>query len=141
MKKLTLLLLFTLLITLFLAAQTSKEITKDNHAEKEWQQENENEREQRLSEIRKKYKERWEKQFEERHKITLKSGASTVAVDKNDSLALVALYNSTNGPNWRNEFNWLEGPVNTWKGVELCEDGKSYRNKNMGDWIKRINSI
>jgi len=34
-----------------------------------------------------------------------------------DSLALVALYNSTDGANWTNNTNWLTGPVPTWYGV------------------------
>jgi Leucine-rich repeat (LRR) protein len=36
-----------------------------------------------------------------------------------DSLALVALYNSTAGLNWKNRTNWLTGPVNTWYGVTV----------------------
>jgi len=36
-----------------------------------------------------------------------------------DSLALVALYNATNGPNWTNNTNWLSGPVNTWYGIDV----------------------
>jgi Leucine-rich repeat (LRR) protein len=44
-------------------------------------------------------------------------GASQ-AVDTQDSLALVDLYNSTNGPGWTNHNNWLtSAPVNTWYGV------------------------
>ena len=35
-----------------------------------------------------------------------------------DSLALVALYNSTDGPNWTNDANWLTGSVTTWYGIE-----------------------
>lgn len=34
-----------------------------------------------------------------------------------DSLALVALFNSTNGAGWTNNTNWLTGPVNTWYGI------------------------
>jgi hypothetical protein len=34
-----------------------------------------------------------------------------------DSLALVALYNATGGPNWTNKTNWLTGNVTTWAGV------------------------
>jgi hypothetical protein len=34
-----------------------------------------------------------------------------------DSLALVALYQSTNGPSWTNKTNWLTGDVDTWFGV------------------------
>ncbi len=36
-----------------------------------------------------------------------------------DSLALVALYRSTNGDSWANRRNWLSGPLSTWYGVEL----------------------
>ena len=38
-----------------------------------------------------------------------------------DSLALVALYNSTNGPNWTTRTNWLVPgrPVGTWYGVKV----------------------
>jgi PKD repeat protein/Leucine-rich repeat (LRR) protein len=36
-----------------------------------------------------------------------------------DSLALVALYRSTNGDSWANRHNWLSGPLSTWNGVEL----------------------
>jgi hypothetical protein len=34
-----------------------------------------------------------------------------------DSLALVDLYNATDGPNWSNNTNWLTGPVKTWYGI------------------------
>jgi hypothetical protein len=40
-----------------------------------------------------------------------------------DSLSLVELYNSTNGPNWITRTNWLTGYVNTWHGV-LMSGGK-----------------
>ncbi|NOY36863.1 MAG: T9SS type A sorting domain-containing protein [Chlorobi bacterium] len=36
-----------------------------------------------------------------------------------DSLALVALYDSTDGANWTNNTNWLTGPVSTWFGVTV----------------------
>jgi Leucine-rich repeat (LRR) protein len=37
-----------------------------------------------------------------------------------DSLALVDLYNSTNGANWINNNNWLTtAPINTWRGVTV----------------------
>jgi len=42
------------------------------------------------------------------------------AVDVNDSLALVNLYDSTNGANWLNNSNWLTtSPVSTWYGVTV----------------------
>jgi len=41
-------------------------------------------------------------------------------VNQQDSLALVDLYNSTNGPNWNNHTNWLtKNPVSTWYGVTI----------------------
>ncbi|MGC1240929.1 MAG: T9SS type A sorting domain-containing protein [Chryseosolibacter sp.] len=36
-----------------------------------------------------------------------------------DSLALVALYNSTGGPAWTNRGNWLSGTIDTWFGVTV----------------------
>ncbi len=36
-----------------------------------------------------------------------------------DSLALVAFYNSTNGANWTNNTNWLNGQVSTWAGINV----------------------
>jgi hypothetical protein len=44
-------------------------------------------------------------------------------VTSSDSLALVALYNQCNGPNWTKKSNWLTGKVETWEGVTV-EDGK-----------------
>lgn len=46
-----------------------------------------------------------------------------------DSLALVALYNSTNGPGWTRKNNWLVGPVNTWYGITVV--GNRVRQINM----------
>ncbi len=44
-------------------------------------------------------------------------GVLNAQVLPQDSLALVDLYNTTNGPNWSNNTNWLAGPVSTWNGV------------------------
>jgi Leucine-rich repeat (LRR) protein len=38
-----------------------------------------------------------------------------------DSLALVALYNSTDGPNWVNVTGWLTGPVDTWSNLAITD--------------------
>ena len=39
-------------------------------------------------------------------------------VNTQDSLALVDLYDSTGGPNWRNHTNWLtSAPVSSWYGI------------------------
>jgi len=46
------------------------------------------------------------------------AGNGYAQVAEQDSLALVALYNSTDGPNWTNNTNWLtEAPVSEWYGV------------------------
>ncbi len=38
-----------------------------------------------------------------------------------DSMVLVTLYNSTNGPGWTNNTNWLSGPLNTWYGITVAD--------------------
>jgi Leucine-rich repeat (LRR) protein len=45
-------------------------------------------------------------------------------VPESDSLALVALYDSTNGPGWSVSTNWLQPgqPVSTWYGVTVVSD-------------------
>ncbi len=41
-------------------------------------------------------------------------------VNQHDSLALVDLYNSTNGPNWKHHTNWLtSAPLSSWWGVTV----------------------
>jgi len=39
-----------------------------------------------------------------------------------DSLALVALYNATGGPNWTNPWN-LNAPITSWDGLEMSNEG------------------
>jgi gliding motility-associated-like protein len=43
-------------------------------------------------------------------------------VNVGDSLALVALYNVTDGPNWTNNTNWLTGTVDTWYGITVVSN-------------------
>jgi Leucine-rich repeat (LRR) protein len=46
--------------------------------------------------------------------VTIKDPAN----NRQDSLALVTFYNSTNGDNWETKINWLSNqPVDTWYGV------------------------
>ena len=48
------------------------------------------------------------------------SSQASAQTNTSDSLALVDLYNSTNGPNWPNHTNWLtSAPLSTWFGVFL----------------------
>ena len=48
--------------------------------------------------------------------------SASVPADHTDSLALVALYNATNGPSWRTSWD-LNQPVSTWYGVVLEGNG------------------
>ncbi len=45
-------------------------------------------------------------------------------VPESDSLALVALYDSTNGAAWTHDINWLQPgqPVSTWYGITVTND-------------------
>ena len=48
--------------------------------------------------------------------------SSRAQVTYADSLALVEIYNSTNGSGWSSSVNWLTGPVSTWQGVGVTGD-------------------
>lgn len=48
-----------------------------------------------------------------------KTNNSTAQVNVNDSLALVDLYNSTDGAHWTSHTNWLSGVVSTWQGIKV----------------------
>ncbi len=50
------------------------------------------------------------------------SFTSFAQVNVNDSLALVQLYNSTNGSTWSNNSGWLSDPVQDWHGVTLTNN-------------------
>lgn len=52
----------------------------------------------------------------------LEFSTTTAQVLEQDSLALVAFYNSTGGPNWTHNNHWLTGPVSTWYGVTVQGD-------------------
>jgi len=41
---------------------------------------------------------------------------------ESDSLALVALYESTDGTHWTNHTNWLTGNISTWYGITVSAD-------------------
>ena len=49
-----------------------------------------------------------------------KKTTANAQINIQDSLALVDLYNSTDGPNWTRNDRWLsEYPVSTWYGVTV----------------------
>jgi Secretion system C-terminal sorting domain/Leucine rich repeat len=51
---------------------------------------------------------------------------SFAQVNAVDSLALIDLYNSTDGPNWKQKTNWLtSAPLSTWHGVSLTTNGSN----------------
>lgn len=43
-------------------------------------------------------------------------------VNMQDSLVLVTLYNTLDGPNWTEHVGWLEGPVSSWHGITIEND-------------------
>ena len=54
--------------------------------------------------------------------LTLYSRPQRISVKnitEQDSLALVALYDSTNGDGWKHNDNWLSGPVPSWYGITI----------------------
>ena len=50
-------------------------------------------------------------------------GCFTAPTCLDDSLALVALFNATDGPNWTNTWDIENTPYNTWFGVNVNVDG------------------
>ena len=48
-----------------------------------------------------------------------KYGAPSARVDLRDSLALVALYDALDGPNWTDQSGWLRSAVAAWTGVTV----------------------
>ncbi|MGA7303428.1 MAG: T9SS type A sorting domain-containing protein [Rhodothermales bacterium] len=52
---------------------------------------------------------------------TFCEGGETAGVAEADSMALVALYNSTDGANWTENEGWLAGPVLLWHGVTVSQ--------------------
>ena len=69
-------------------------------------------------------------------------GTSEITVENPDRAALVALYEATNGPNWRHNENWLtDAPLGEWYGVETDGSGRVARLELAGGWddeAKRI---
>ena len=51
--------------------------------------------------------------------FTAETSGDGGGVAEQDSLALVALYNSTDGQGWENSEGWLEAPVPEWHGVAV----------------------
>ena len=54
-----------------------------------------------------------------------KSGVDDCATDQPDWEALVTFYNETNGPNWKDNTNWLSAePLDEWFGVSTDDGGR-----------------
>jgi Leucine-rich repeat (LRR) protein len=53
-----------------------------------------------------------------------------VSVNIQDSLALVSIYNSTDGPNWYYKNNWLSGRLNSWQFVDVINGRVLHLNLN-----------
>ncbi len=56
------------------------------------------------------------------NQLVLRSDTAVITSTEKDSLALVALYDSTNGPGWKNHANWLtSSPLSAWYGVTVVK--------------------
>ncbi|MBX2820576.1 MAG: T9SS type A sorting domain-containing protein [Rhodothermaceae bacterium] len=53
-----------------------------------------------------------------------KTSTFSGAVNEQDSLALVAVFNELDGANWTDNTGWLEGPVTSWVGVLVDDAGR-----------------
>jgi Leucine-rich repeat (LRR) protein len=71
--------------------------------------------------------------------LVLSISFGALAQREQDSLALVALYNATNGTNWSDKTNWLSSkPINTWYGVFIKDNrvaALSFYNNNLNGTI------
>ena len=71
--------------------------------------------------------------------VSVISGRSVFAQNREgDSLALVELYDSTNGDNWTNNTNWKSSTIDTWYGVTVNGDrvtGLDMTNNNLAGSI------
>ena len=66
------------------------------------------------------------------------SGTSEITVVNPDRVALVALYNATDGPNWVDNTNWLtDAPLGEWYGVSTDRQGRVVRLHLSGRWDGR----
>jgi Leucine-rich repeat (LRR) protein len=63
---------------------------------------------------------------------------SNAQISEQDSLALIALYDSTNGSSWTNNENWLTGPVSTWYGITTSANRVTLVNMNNNNLIGTI---
>jgi uncharacterized protein (TIGR02145 family) len=68
----------------------------------------------------------------------LKGVTDDIPISETDSLALVALYNATNGDYWYYNDNWLTGPVNTWYGIEQWEECIEWDDIGCVAWVDRL---
>jgi hypothetical protein len=92
---------------------------EQNTTDRARQQRMEQRRQQREAERRERMKERRQ---EIQARVQRNAAAPAEAVNEQDSLALVALYESTDGDNWDNNDGWLEAPVAYWYGVTVSGD-------------------
>jgi hypothetical protein len=60
--------------------------------------------------------------------VGVASGIAEITVQNPDRAVLVALYEATDGPNWRDDTNWLsDAPLGDWYGVETNASGRVVR--------------
>ena len=92
---------------------------EQNTTDRARQQRMEQRRQQREAEMRQRMKERRQ---EIQARVRRNAAPPAEAVNERNSLALVALYESTDGDNWYNNDGWLKAPVAEWYGVTVSGD-------------------
>ena len=73
------------------------------------------------------------------HGIEYVRGADCVpvAMEQHDRAALIALYEATGGPNWKNSENWLsDAPLSDWHGVTTDRNGRVMELKLWGNNLR-----
>jgi len=74
--------------------------------------------------------------------LCISINTSNAQVNVKDSLALVDLYNNTNGPNWTRHDNWLTkgAPVGAWYGISVTPTRVSWINLSFNNLIGSLPS-
>lgn len=81
------------------------------------------------------------KEYLHKHKKNSSKSNYKGKANEQDSLALVAIYNATDGNNWNDNTNWLTGNVVDWYGITLDSNGRVAEIHLYGTWGDRFNMV
>jgi hypothetical protein len=54
--------------------------------------------------------------------ITFSATSVSAQVAERDSLALLAIFDKTDGPNWSETITWTSNPVSAWEGIAVADN-------------------